>query len=65
MRVKAITDHFDGTYRKAGDEFEIEGKKLHEHIVRADKPKPPEVESLATGEPKQDPAGGEDTAPQE
>ena len=31
MRVKALADHFDGSFRKAGEEFEYSGE-LHAHI---------------------------------
>jgi hypothetical protein len=33
MRVRSLRDHYDGSYRKAGDEFEYTGK-LHEHIEK-------------------------------
>lgn len=32
MLVKAVRDHFDGVFRKAGEEFEYNGKP-HEHLV--------------------------------
>lgn len=51
MRVKAIRDHFDGTYHKAGEEFEFEGKgKLHEHIKRAEKPSSEQTDSGEAGD---------------
>jgi hypothetical protein len=34
MLVRAIRDHFDGAYRKAGDEFEVVGKKISKHCEK-------------------------------